>query len=301
MKILRNLIQGNSAGVGDGAGIRLSRINGQDVVADPDPATWHHIDIINNMVFNNVAALSGGGLSVQDALRTRVLFNSIANNDSTATGAEAFTPGNPSESNPLSGAGIVSRTHSIELNQFLPGGEAAFSDLELQNNIIWHNRQFHFLVDSTDPANVLTGLCPDINGSVGLACNNGTAPVYSDLAVLPAGNGTLTSTNDIVTGDPDPGFVFEYVNGNRSPTRNLPESTTAITPIPAFDEGGNFIRLRYGPLTQTRVFTGDPNIGEPYGNLHLSASVGGGAAIGDVTDDFDGDTRVIPDIGADEF
>jgi hypothetical protein len=302
VQILRNLIQGNSAGVGDGAGIRLSRINGQDVDAAPlVPATWYTVDIINNMIFNNVAALAGGGISIQDSLRARVLFNSVANNDNTSTGAEAFTPGIPSESNPQPGAGIVSRTHSAALNAFLPAGEAVFSDPQIQNNIFRQNRQFYFLVDTTDPANVLTGLCPDINGSIGLACSNGTAPVYSDLAVLPTGSGTLTSSNDILTGGVDPGFVFEYVNGNRAPSVNLPEDTTGIGAPPAFDEGGNFIRLRYGPLTQTRVATADPDIGELYGDLHLGASVGGGATIGDVTDDFDGDLRVIPDIGADEF
>lgn len=302
VQILRNLIQGNSAGVGDGGGIRISRINGQDVAAAPlVPASWHAVDIINNMIFNNMAALAGGGISIQDALRTRILFNSIANNNTTATGADAFTPGIPNESNPQPGAGIVSRTHSVELNAYLPAGEALFSDPQIQNNILWHNRQFNFLIDNTDPANVLTGLCPDINSTVGLACNNGTAPVYSDLSVLPTGSGTLTSINNIMTGDPDPGFVFEYVTGNRKPTVNDPATVTAIGAVPAFDEGGNYIRLRYGPLTQTRVSASDPNTGEPYGDLHLSASVGGGAAIGGITDDFDGDTRVIPDIGADEF
>jgi len=303
VQVLRNLIQGNSAGVGDGAGIRLSRINGQDMAASPaDDTTWHRVDIINNMIFNNVAALAGGGISVQDALRTRVLYNSIANNDSTGTGSEAFTPGVPSESNPLPGAGIVSRVHSTELAGFLPVGEAAFSDLALQDNIIWHNRQFHFLVDSTDPTNVLSGLCPDINGSVGLACAGGNAPVYNDFSVLPTAGGSLTSTNDIVSGDPDPGFVFEYVNGNRAPTINLPENTTAIAAPPAFDEGGNFIRLRFGPLTRIRSAAGDPNIGSLYGDLHLQASNNGGAAIAGIIDDFDGDPRNDPpDIGADEL
>lgn len=297
VQILRNLIQGNSAGVGDGGGIRLSHINGQDIVADP-PIPWYSIDIINNMIFNNVAGLAGAGISIQDSLRTRILFNSIANNDNASTGAEAFTPGSPSESTPQAGAAIVSRPHTIELDTFLPMGEAAFSDPVINNNILWNNRQFFFIVDTTDPVNVLTGLCPDIGDSVGLACAGGNAPVYSDLAVLPAGAGTLTSNNDIVTGGVDPGFVAEYINGSRS-SINLPENTTGIAAPPAFDEGGNFIRLLYGPLTQTK----DPVTGALFGDLHLNASNNGGVPVAGVTDDFDRDIRSVtnPDIGADEL
>ena len=68
----------------------------------------------------------------------------------------------------------------------------------------------------------------------------------------------------------------------------------------AFDEGGNFIRLRYGPLTQTRVDTG-----LFYGDYHIqsvSTAVDAGTNVG-ISDDFDDEPRpsgVAPDIGADE-
>ena len=36
MKVIGNKIQGNSAGAGDGGGMRLAGVNGQDVEANPD-------------------------------------------------------------------------------------------------------------------------------------------------------------------------------------------------------------------------------------------------------------------------
>ena len=310
VQILRNLIQGNSSGAGDGAGIRLNRINGLEVVKNlTQPNNWYTVDIINNMIVNNVASLAGGGISLQDTVRTRILHNTIANNDNTSTAGEAFSPGQPNQSNPQAGAGIVSRLHSNALAGFLPAGEAAFSDPELVDNILWHNRKFYFMVDDADPANVLNGLCPDINNSVGLNCTGGLQ-LYDDLAVLPLGSGLLTPFNSLMTDTTGyenknnistlPEFVAEYANGNRESTVTNPEGTTALQPVVAFDEGGNFIRLRYGPLTQTRI-----DNGQLYGDYHIqsiSTAVDAGTDVG-ITDDFDHELRpsgLAVDIGADE-
>ena len=46
----------------------------------------------------------------------------------------------------------------------------------------------------------------------------------------------------------DPEFVLEYVNGARHQIIEQ-EFTTAIQVQPAFDEGGNFIDVRFGPLS----------------------------------------------------
>ena len=126
----------------------------------------------------------------------------------------------------------------------------------LLDNIVWHNRMFYWMSDtSIDPP--VNGLCPDIGGAAGLNCAVGTDPVYDDLAVIGTA-GTLTCTNCTVSGDnPGPVFVAEYVNGNRNTTTFNPETKTAIEAPPAFDEGGNFIRLRYGPLTQIDTVTGE--------------------------------------------
>lgn len=303
VQVLRNLIQGNSSGSGDGGGVRLNRVNGQDVTAAPaNPETWYGVDIVNNMIVNNVAALAGGGISLQDTLRARILHNTIANNDNTSTAGEAFTPGVLNTSTPQPGAGIVSRTHNAELTLILPPGEDGFSNPVLKDNIIWQNRKFYFLVDDTDPNNVLFGLCPDIGGSVGLNCSS--VPVYDDLAVLPLGSGEMLAENSHLTGNPDPQFLFEYVNGNRESSIVTPEATAVIQPIPAFDEGGNFIRLRYGPLTQIRLAGAD--IGSLYGDYHLrlnSPAINNDRIGSGVSDDFDGEPRPFEgsfDIGADE-
>jgi hypothetical protein len=53
-----NLIQGNNAGAGDGAGIRAEIVNGQDVADNlGDDTQWHLLEIINNTIVNNVVAL----------------------------------------------------------------------------------------------------------------------------------------------------------------------------------------------------------------------------------------------------
>jgi hypothetical protein len=305
VRIEANLIQGNSAGVGDGAGIRLSRINGQDIRVQGGGnnqtvnVDWT-IDVINNMIVDNMAALAGGGISLQDALDVDILHNTIANNDNASTSGDAFTAGIPEQSNPQPGAGIVSRAHSAELAQFLPVGYVGFSDATLVDNIVWQNRMFFWLLDDSEPDNVLSGLCPDIFPGIGLTCGlpGGNAPVYDDLAVIPAAAGALTCTDCILTGAADPAFVAWYVNASRNSTTVILEGT--IQAVPAFDEGGNFIRLRYGPLTQVATDTG-----LLFGDYHIqtgSSALDAGSDAG-VTDDFDGEPRPngLFDIGADEY
>ena len=89
-------------------------VNGQDVAANPDHTSccqtatrdrssslrpWYAVDVFNNMIVNNVAALAGGGISLRDAVDVHLVHNTIANNDSLATAGEAFAPGSPNESN----------------------------------------------------------------------------------------------------------------------------------------------------------------------------------------------------------
>jgi hypothetical protein len=255
-----NLIQGNLAGAGDGGGIRLALINGADVEQYRNrPENWHRVNVVENTIVNNVAGYAGGGISLQDAVRVQLLGNTIANNDSTATTGAAFEPGSPNDSTPQP-AGIVSNAHSPELVEaFAPMDPATrdtygvFSNADIINNILQHNRSFswHNVPFADPPA---FGLSPDIGA--------GEAPVYWDLAVLPAGTGTLTE----VGGIHDACFVNEYVNGERGQTVFEQEVTTTISAQPAFDEGGNFIDVRYGPLS-----IGDSD----YTPATCSAAVGG--------------------------
>ncbi len=330
VKIHANLIQGNAASAGDGGGIRASRINGQDVALNANTrrtrARWYALDILDNIIVNNLAALAGGGLSLQDAARVDLFHNTIANNDSTATAGEAFALGSPNQSTPQP-AGLVARAHSPELAAAFAVVAATapyrvFSNPWLENNIVWRNRSFYFFGDPNADPVVPYQLLPDPG-----------APSYWDLAVLGAVGQLdpryclLTDTTGYnatnITGAPS--FAHEYVNVGRGSTVLQPEITTAIQAPPAFDEGGNFIRTRFGPLTLLRI---DPLTGLPltpeelYGDYHItagSAAINAGSgvvvydgtnqftAFPDLTLDLDNQTRpnpvapAVPDMGADEL
>jgi FtsP/CotA-like multicopper oxidase with cupredoxin domain len=242
-----NLIQGNLAGAGDGGGISLRFVNGVDVTEEAIPD--YQVSLENNIIVNNVTGLAGGGISMQDGIIISIDSNTVANNDSTATASEAFSAG-PTVSSPQP-AGIVSRSHSVELSTAL--GAGGFSDpVAFDNNIIWHNRSFYWTV--TD------GLVPDIGA--------GQPPVFSDLAVLGAAgqmnplNGVLTDTTgyDPSNTSDDPGFIDEYFNRSAG-IIVPPEVTTGIETAIAFDEGGNFIDVRFGPLTLTGNYLTGGGIG----------------------------------------
>jgi len=301
VRVIANLIQGNAAEAGDGGGIAVRSANGQDVVGSLNqPKKWYGIDIFNNMIVNNLAALAGGGISLYDAARVSILHNTVARNDSTATAGEAFTPGNPdtSEAQP---AGIVSRAHSPELAGL--GIAGTFTDPQLTDNIIWQNRSFYFTRGSGDPLGY--GLVPAP-----------TTPDFWDLDVI-GGAGALNPTYCVLTdtdgydetnSSNDPGFIFPYFNGGRGLTVVPGEATTALQPAPAFDEGGNYIKVRFGPLT--RCDDENPGDGNPgtCSDYHIapgSSAVDAGTNLTgtypDLTWDYDGDLRTAPvDIGADE-
>jgi FtsP/CotA-like multicopper oxidase with cupredoxin domain len=207
------------------------------------------VRIANNFIVNNVAGLAGGGIALQDAASVQIVHNTIARNDSTATAGAAFI--------------------NLNLTAALPAGIAARaplpSQLVLDSNIIWENRAFHFEISS-----------PTVYGLV--------LDGFRDLGVLPAGAGTLVPTNSVLTGAAVP-FAAPYSNVGRRSVIIFPP--TAPLAMPAFDEGGNFIDVRYGPLTA---------VGS---NYHLSSAFGGGTpGQTDVDGDLDNGTAYA---GADRF
>ncbi|PHS17138.1 MAG: hypothetical protein COA86_10815 [Kangiella sp.] len=305
-----NTIQGNQAGAGHGGGIRTQFINGQDISDSVNPRTgranvglWHLITIQNNMINNNIAGWSGGGISLQDTARGLVVNNTVVHNDSTATVAATFTTGNPniSANQP---AGISSEPHSTALNTLIVdvANRARYRDFSnpiLSNNIIWQNRSFHYDGTLADGAALDPILEQTFLGECVASSN------YSDLGVLAVGfqldprSSVLTDTtgyNGSNTSN-DPGLVNPYCNGGRIHL----DAPGAFFALPALDEGGaTWIDLRYGPLTTVGlngVSEWDYHIEAP------SSAIDSGTSNRAPATDFDNQPRPSGtgfDIGADE-
>ncbi len=104
-----NLIYGNSAESGTGGGIALEQINGSELIAFPNnPNNWYAITLTNNIIANNVAGYDGGGVSMRDALKLKLVNNTIISNDTTASAGVLFkTLGAINSSNPPPGCNAV--------------------------------------------------------------------------------------------------------------------------------------------------------------------------------------------------
>jgi hypothetical protein len=102
----------------------------------------------------------------------------------------------------------------------------------------------------------------------------GETPVFSDMAVI-GGAFQLTANYSMLTAGSvspvlgvnnlatDPLFRCTYYDGGRDAVIQMLE-TTAIVTAAAFDEGGNFIDARFGPLT-----TNNPETLAPYGDYRI--------------------------------
>ena len=287
--MLRNRIQGNHAGSGDGGGIALRYINGQDVrpvIGAPANArsSWHSVDILNNLIVNNVAGYRGGAISLQDALNTSIINNTIANNDSTATAAGALTP-TLNSSNPQP-AGIVAGANSNAALNGTPAG--AFSNPVLTNNIVLGNRSHTWATTSTttnppgQAGGVLTpgaiwdfaviGIAGDLNptrsvlsdvpnndayrvaasanrfANASIAANGGSGG-QRDLFVNPYFNAGPGAPGVVIRNGSDIAIVSPTGTVTTSGTVVGAEFTTLLQSAAATDEGGNFIDVHYGPLT----------------------------------------------------
>ena len=180
VRISHNLIQGNLSGAADGGGIALRNVNGKDVQKF---ARWL-VEVNNNIIVNNVTGLGGGGIALQDALRTRIDSNTISRNDSTATGVFAFEAGPANPTTPQV-SGIVSRPVSPALTA-LTGLTISVPET-LSRNILWRNRPWFW-----DPL-----LAPDLQAAF---------PPYRDLTA-----GLVCTPFCIRSSAPDP-FTSSYVN-----------------------------------------------------------------------------------------
>ena len=311
-----NLIQGNQAGAGHGGGVRLEMVNGADrarttpcsLTGSPTAANaCFQVRLTNNLIVNNVAGWSGGGLSMLDAARVQIVNNTIAHNDSTATVGGTFMSPNTSVPQP---AGVASEPHSPALAALIPGAAADFSNPggsvatigvvgSFVNNVVWQNRAFYY-----DQSSGTGGLVPNLAGPAS-SCAPGAdhwdlgvlgdafqlAPSFTMLTSLSQHGRSYAGSSNTAAA---PQFLSPYCNGARS--ANLFPEITTLQAAPALDEGGNWIDVRYGPISLT-------------GNYHIGAtSPARNSALGTAAPprDFDGQIRPQPlglttfDRGADE-
>jgi hypothetical protein len=240
-----NLIKGNEAGSGHGAGIRTQNVNGNDVSASANVNNWWSIKMTNNTIVNNVTGWSGGGISMLDTVNAEIVLNTIANNDSTGT-AGAIIGAGPQP------AGISSESNSAGLDAVIPGYAASrlnFSNPQpFMHNIIWHNRSFTY-DDSTATPQLLPALAPTAAGECASGANyidlGVLDPTYSlvpQFSIMTNASGTNTSA--------DPLFLNEYCNTSRTLSGNTIEVVGPIVVAVEPVEGGNFASVRFGPLTQ---------------------------------------------------
>ena len=289
-----NLVQGNFAQGGHGGGIALTQVNGSDATCTKSKkgvvqcSYQNSVSVINNMIVDNVAGWSAGGLYLQDALNVSVFNNTVAMNDSVGIAGPLFTNGsNHGTPNP---AGIAADANSPALAGLGFGTLAYSLPQSLTNNILWHNRSFYANLSGTrnPPNNVgFQGTAGPYYSAAQLCVSNSTTAITAANCVAAPYQITSTPTalSTIATGQCgttsqeaywDLGVVGDTTPTSGatklSPTYSVLTSTTGYgganntAADPALvksycnssqaisassDEQGNFVDFRYGPLTQT--------------------------------------------------
>ncbi|RJR42040.1 MAG: hypothetical protein C4576_16885 [Desulfobacteraceae bacterium] len=313
------------------SGADVRAINGADAIctasADcPNPWPLFTLTIVNNIIVDNVAGLGGAGISLQDVSRSVIVNNTVANNDSTSTGSLAFPAG--SLSSVALPSGVISHPHSTVLQNLwqlaaaqplnLTAGkvleyciqghsmedplnpnpaecagtpELVYSDPNLRNNIVWHNRSWFFDATAVDPG---TG------GLVGALAPNPTSP-YWDLGITGAGGAGLflNPQNNILSSLADPAGGTTYNGTNIAANPNfVSEYVNLLQTATVIDENGNNVNVRYTPL---ELGTSDYHINSPSPAMNAGAAIGF-LGITALAADYDGENRDLntPDIGADE-
>lgn len=304
----KNLIQGNMGG-DDGGGLRLLMVNGEDIRLNPsDPTQWNQTLVTNNMIINNSSGDLGGGIALMDSVRTAIINNTIAYNDSTSTGSDAFGPCSPglppgqvcppqpaggiANSVPQVGgigaqatnAGLV----AIMATSPVPTPNKQFSNPILQDNILWQNRSLWW--DSTANGG---------NGSLRPISDLGAPSPYWDLAVY-------TTTPNFM--DPEYSILTSMDRGDGS---SFSATNQAADPALANTYFNNYLVTSQGALLGNTVLTLFTPIGLK-GNPHLTSAspargLGGGvydAVIPQLQTDFDlapRPTGTVFDAGAAQF
>jgi uncharacterized repeat protein (TIGR01451 family) len=307
-----NLIQGNFAEGGHGGGIALMQVNGSDTSCNNRGSCSYgnKVTLTNNMVVDNVAGWSAGGLYLLDSFNVNVTNNTVAMNDSVGIAGPLFV-GNNGKPNP---AGIAADHTSPALTSLSASVPSYSYPAQFENNIVWHNRSFYGSLSGTQspPNNVgLQGTAGTYYSNATLCSSNNTnntpsAPNCTKLST--ALTSTTTALQTLATGAcdvPDEtywdlGLVGDVsaaapgVNGLKpqfsllTSTAGYPATNKAGDPTFAHqycnssqaisassDEQGNFVDFRYGPLSQTAPvdYTAQSNtaLGAVFGDYRIQA------------------------------
>jgi hypothetical protein len=309
LSIDSNVLRGNFAEAGHGGGIRLQQVNGADVDAfRNNSARWHKVSVTNNIVDNNVAGWSGGGMSLSDTLNAVVANNTVVQNDSTGIAGVLIvnTLGAPVTGSPHP-AGISSDQTSAQLLAALPQGQRNANQISqptnFSNNVVWHNRSFYF-----DTSTGTGRLCGSNTGTgagkcailldqatTGVCDLDPTHVKYWDL-------GSLADTTVTVNTDPrlqlkptfsvlsntagytgagmsanDPNLQDVYCNGSRV----TPEFANVVNPpsvknlqvAATLDEGNNYVNMRFGPLSLSKPTNTAGTSYAAFGDYHIKTTV----------------------------
>ena len=249
-----NLLQGNQAGASAGGGASVALTVPID-----------DIHFVNNTIVNNVAAYAGGGIAVTNTgAAVKMVNNTLASNVSTGTGQQAFPSGPLAPSAPqVAGIALVRGTPPVMLN-----------------NIVWGNRSYIYLINGTNglfnpgtvypatPGDPIVNAPLDPNTAY-LDLSTGLQPRYSVLTATTANTtnygGGVACTN---TG-PTSGTTLRcnrLVAATAGATLfvGANDFTASLQSAATLDEGGNFINVRFQPLTLWRP---DASL---YANYHIA-------------------------------
>jgi hypothetical protein len=308
LRIDSNVIRGNFAEAGHGGGIRLQQVNGGDVAAFPNNSgRWHKVTVTNNIVDNNVAGWSGGGMSFSDALNAAVVNNTVVQNDSAGIAGVIIvnSAGAPVTGSPHP-AGISSDQTSAQLLAALPNSNqrnanAISQPTNFSNNIVWHNRSFFFdtstgsgrLCNSNAgtgsctvlPDQTTTGECVAVesakywdlgslaDGTVAVNVNQNLRlkPTFS---VLSSTTGYTVANGDNANNSAnDPTLQDVYCNGSRvTPEFNNggnPPSVKNLQVAATLDEGNNYVNMRFGPLSLSKPTDSSGTSYAAFGDDHI--------------------------------
>jgi large repetitive protein len=188
--------------------------------------------------------------------------------------------------------GLLGRLGSFNLAQQILAGKARFfSDAQIINSVVEGNRSYHWKINYAIDQTTCAYETANGNPCFGLIGPATPGRAGNDIAVLYAppasvllglnrpsvsytvvGNATGFDGSNNVVGDvslPTIDFASAYVNGSNGALRQLlysleqsivigapvleVQEPTVATTAAAFDEGGNFIDVRFGPLTRGAV------------------------------------------------